>query len=174
MAIPILDVFLSFVGNPTFGLPFFLLAVALVVWLLWDPGVPLVRTVTRLTFRPAASDPVSRGYYALKGRQYSRVVVEAQRRLDWILQRRLHLTLSQLPVVPSPRFPLVGASLGDLRRARSRLIGFYLSARRIEQGSPFRWAFWRSPAREEARFVGKLERFLRECDYLGRTLEAVK
>ena len=171
MSIPLVDGFVAFITNPSFGLPFLVLTGGLLVWMLWEPAVLLYRSATRETFHPSDGESVSRTYFALRAEQYSRLVLEAQWRLDALLRRRFNFELRSLPIVP-PR-PLDAGWMGELRSIRSDLIETYSAARRRDTSPGIRSARRRFRKRSQERFEVRLERFLRACDSLTTRLEGI-
>jgi hypothetical protein len=172
MTDPLLAGFVTFLTNPEFGLPFVLLTCGLLAWMLWEPAVDLFRSTTRLTFHPSEGESVSRTFFALQAHQYSRLVLEAQWRLDGVLRRRWKFDLRALPLVDPPR-TVPKEFLRDLGHLRNDLVGTYGAARRKDGVSKESTA--RSPWRRASlsRFEGRLERFLRECEFMTARAERV-
>ena len=164
MTDPLLAGFVVFLTNPTFGIPFLLLTGALLAWLLWEPAVPLYASETRRTFHPSDADGVSRSFYALRTRQYSRLVLDAIGRLDTVLRARHGVDLAS---VPRRGWPDVDGGLQvKLHDLKRRSAGVYAQARSQEPGASAALGFWRLSVEGRRHVRERLERFLLDCDYL--------
>lgn len=161
MTDPVLAAFTALFLEPTLGIPILLSVWALAAWFAWSPR-PIERPpgLRRTWFAPA-SDLASSVYYSLADRRYSAVLTVIYERLDESVHKRFGRLISQLPLTRWGADRLGIPDSPEYRRAARELRQAHAEA--IVREAPFRvrWAFWRTPEAEEARFLGHVDRAVR-------------
>jgi hypothetical protein len=160
---PILSGFTALFLEPTLGIPILLTIWALAAWYAWSPR-PVERPpgLRRTWFAPA-SDLASAVYYSLVDGRYSAVLTVLYERLDEVAHRSLGLVISQLP---STRWGAQRAGLPDapeLRRIARGLRQVHAESVTREASFHIRWAFWRTPEDDEARYLRRVDRAVRDA-----------
>jgi hypothetical protein len=150
-----MSAWMTFVTDPSFGLPTILLAGTVVLWWALDLAEPAI-SVLRPTARPVAeADPVSRTLNAFRHGRFSYVLGEARARLDRASSSRFNVPASRLPRTAWGARRLAGARADEaraMRRLYQRLERLEAVSVRRERGIWMRLDFWRSHAELLRRF----------------------
>lgn len=172
MTVPVLQGLWAVLANPEVGLPILLLGATLVAWTYWNPRAPAAPGPFRLTWRWPDAERVSRVYYALARRRYVDVITLVRERVDAALQARFDVPLSG---VAWPAWRARRAGVPAIRQfARLRREFISVAGEAFDRSLPFRlrWAFWRTPEEDEARFQRRVDRLIAQGRAMTERIEA--
>lgn len=161
----------GFLTDPTFSIPLLLSAWALVAWVAWSPGGADVPPAFRATWAEPTGEMVSRMYYAVTDRAYSRVIGLAAEALDAATVRRCGMSAYGLPWTRAGARRIGLPEAPEVRRAVRELAQVHARATEREGRFRIRWRFWVPPAVEERRFLGQVDRALGRTRSLCDRLE---
>ncbi|MCI4317899.1 MAG: hypothetical protein L3J96_05115 [Thermoplasmata archaeon] len=157
--------------DPTVGLPILLLSATLGVWLFSNLRGFRSPELTRTTWLRPDRDAVSQTFYAIEDGRYSRLVRAVYDRCDRAVHTRYGVGLAELGWRPWPTKAGLIPERKELLQIRDSLSRRFTEAVGRELPFRFRWAFWRSPAEDDQRYLGRVDAAIARAETMVHTLE---
>lgn len=161
----------GFLLDPTFGLPMAIVGGLLAGWLFANLSAAAPPPPTRTTWHRPDHDAVSQTFYAAEDGLRSRLVQAAYDRLDRSLASRYAVHLGALGWRPWPTPARDVPGRKELLRLGERLSRRFSEAVQRELPTRIRWAFWRDPNVDEARFVARVADAVHDAHLMVQHLE---